>query len=525
MASLIRTHSFVDDDLQIIDMEVADQDIGKVDSKYSRRMAENPLAKSSALNDGTIFGNGAVSKTVRFKMSTPSSVGSMSDVSSVGSGSRNSSPRLSRRNISTTTNRTKDISNAVRFKMKPFSSVDSMSDTSSVGSVNSRNSSPRLSRRNISTFTNRTEDVSKTVIFKMNTPSSDGDVASVGSNSSSNNSPRLSRRNIPMITEPKYHINTDVKFKYRRPFEKQITKPHVAISAATSDAGFMQIKPKISLVSPAVTTSSLSPSAARLSGSASNLAGFPKVGDPALIRKASSVNLPPVDKPKPERKLYGTVSLPKNFNEGSDSALSHRGSNDSLNSRHNGSNDSIHSRHNGSCDSLNSARLTDSYDSLVPTRSNDNHRSHDVIEGKPKHALYHPKDHDPRNCMRCFHRSNSVSNVLVQTFGKKPKKPFNHRSADLVDELLHIDELRRRTEADSRNDARNVTSNGRHHGHHGGPPVGQQRNHFHKHQQQPSLADMFVELGDCRYLRKKPVNMMNKPDGDTGDDVIEDMET
>ena len=230
-----------------------------------------------------------------------------------------------------------------------------------------------------------------------------------------------------MLTESKYHIQTNVKYKInRRRLERNTVNPR---RAAT---------PTILLSAVGVATKPEPQPRRSISNSNLAPAGLAN-GERLFIRRTSSINLPPISKSpavSTDHKNKKPTTLPT---------------------------------------PLTTASTSRSHESVLPIKSLQNTR--------PKYAHYAQDlhHHNGAPCTRCFKRNSSVPSIIAQTFGHSQKKPLHNPSSGVLDELLHIDEVRRISEVERNGGRVRMKS----------PMV-----------ERKSLADMFNELQDCRYLRK-----------------------
>ena len=247
----------------------------------------------------------------------------------------------------------------------------------------------------------------------------------------------LSTQSAPvMLTDSKYHIKTNVKYKINRSrLERNVIHPRLAAT------------PTIRLS--AVDEASKPRPPSRRSISNLNLAPVGLAnGERLFIRRASSINLPPISKSpavSTDHKNKKVASLPTPLTTAS-------------------------------------TYTSRSHESVLPVKSVQNSSQ------KQAHYAQDLHHHNGAPCTRCFKRNSSVTSVIAQTFGHTQKKPLDNPSSGILDELLHIDEVRRISEAERNGGQVRMNS-----------PMTKRK----------SLADMFNELQGCRYLRQPEKNEMD----------------
>ena len=239
----------------------------------------------------------------------------------------------------------------------------------------------------------------------------------------------LSTQSAPvMLTDSKYHIKTNVKYKInRRRLERNIIHPRQATT------------PTIRLSAMDDVSKPRPPSRRSISNLNLAATGLANYSERLFIRRASSINLPPISKSpaaSTDHKNKKPASLPT---------------------------------------PLTTASTSRSHESVLPVKSVQNSSQ------KQAHYAQDLHHHNGAPCTRCFKRNSSVTSVLAQTFGHTQKKPLDNPSSGILDELLHIDEVRRISEVERNGGRVRMKS-----------PMTKRK----------SLADMFNELQDCRYLRK-----------------------
>ncbi len=248
---------------------------------------------------------------------------------------------------------------------------------------------------------------------------------------------------VRMLTDPRYHVKASVTFRSlkREKMEPNTVKP--LFTRTLSPSIQVELEGGDDAIASQRQHQLLN---SRRALSNSNLAAFDLAGNTTgQLRRASSINLPPIAR---------TPTVPNK---------------EKLNSL-----------------SIQTKTTRRSHDSLIQSRDN----KVETPSHEPPASRSHGHNH-PSPCERCLHRHNSVSSLIAQTFGAihhhDHQKPVKNRGATIVDELLHIDEIRRLSDRERIDDGfKNKNGNGRGAG---------------TEQKSKSLADMFGELQDCRYLR------------------------